>query len=54
VQPFQTESFDQGLLGESLLGEYIGRARRLFFSLRRGEEDELLDLCEFFEQWFDG
>jgi hypothetical protein len=41
VQPFEAEGFDQGLLCQGLLGEYIGSARRSLFALGWVKQNEL-------------
>ena len=48
MQLIQAEGFGQSLLGEGLFREDRGNAIRTFFSLSRIQQNELLNLPEFF------
>jgi|ERR1039458_137665 hypothetical protein len=50
----QAQSLDQGLLGQSLLREHIGSARRSLLALGRIQQNELFDPLQFLEQLLDG
>ena len=45
---FQTKGFGESLLREGLLGEHCGHTIRSLFAEGWIEEDELLNLAEFF------
>jgi hypothetical protein len=47
---FQSERFGESLLSKGLFGEQSGHAIRSLVTERWIEEDELLNLAEFFEK----
>ena len=54
TQLIQAQGLSERLLRQGLLGDNCGYAIRPFFALRRIEQNELLDLLQFFEQLLHG